>query len=1042
MLDDGKTSSLIDFFLTRADLATLDNALARALCYWPVYCSILDRVRCDESAQDRIRRWIESIKLNEVCKFAPSKTAPADDASTQESNQYVRWPVVLAILLGASCSLRVSNIEALSELVSGTSRLPTGTARYGFYYSFAAAFQRWISVHLESPPQHWTDAVAEVCKDCRARIEADDPARQIIDFFYDDVLKTRAAFRAVFGVCAKDIALLVTDDTDDAVTKAIGRAADVHLTSPFLAPPANGHPLPYGRSEDSRIRKLWGELIWFMWEIEDLAFVRSNVADHERTVHEYLSMNDQARSGADKSDTESVKAVHAAWDRLFHEVIYPNLRPFQFTLFVRASVSDGDDKDGNKIQFDTHLNLRDFGIKLPENEVWDKFWNEESGRKAVRRLGEIVGKLYEKGFPKEFFSRLQMAKLSSADPSQTFPFILFPDGEISFYYALDVAERKKSKIKNLLLKRVATVAADASVIAAISAKNGELSREAIWEWGGMPHGLLPREQEFPLHHRCAALVGAARMLLDEVKGNTFGKQAAGRVLDIFCKQGEPKAYLDGLLNDPVFAKSTTIEVGPRIEWEQEVMLRRDDPQCHTLFFLPIGNDKFGVPTAMIAGTLRGVEVRWMPFSSKRMVSYLLPLAYILRPLLDRMVHRVFLDKALKAARAEKEEDFRRTLESNVRNLFEQIDEISRSAARIQAEVSPAPIRFFAAHSRAIDRLFADGESTKIDETILTDWGLKPGDELAKLSPVVSPSGAGETQRWDYIAVHGSSDDNDGLPEIHKIKTTKALVLAAASVMQGNSLRNSFFRALWQEISSEDAADGVFRMLKRMLHRHHSYRDRTIAIGDLLVLLRLCALEADQRKGNLEISYDGLPIELGASWLTVWRMPPSDWKFVIGRPATSTTGADVARPMPVTPAAFLGAVARLLSEEMKIRVEGGDRADIRTVKVRVVDQTLEIRMDGNHHLPETQAWRAVDDNGKDRGLTSAFAIFEAAVGHLPSFIRTRDEAVLDGIDVPFVICDSTRILDNGVTGEFVSIRLSFPIQSVAKQGAGDHGGDGH
>ncbi|HEX8572886.1 MAG TPA: hypothetical protein VF759_09055 [Allosphingosinicella sp.] len=1029
--------SLSDRFLECVQLGDVDNALARALCYWPEYCSLLKIIFARPQVKQKVLGWLSDFDLDDCVSTAESALVPV---GSDNEHGYVRWRNVLLLLLAPACepaNEADAGVEVfrkaqnrLSDLYEERSK--HDPARFGFYYRFAAAFQAWVAQRYISEFPHW-GATAAVCQDCRGPGKVEDKVRAIVELLYDDVQKTRSTFRAVFGICAKDIGLVVECDGKE---KAIERAAQVTLNSPRLQVQASWQP--FAETALKADRRLWGELIWIMWEVDDLAFVRRNIAEHERTVHEYVTpkLNDVEEAKTENArEHEAIQAEkrEAAWNRLFDKFIYPYLRPFQFTLFVRSATSDGANANAD-VKFETHRNLVSQHIELPQRAPSDEYWRTESEAiSAIERLNDIVGALYEKGFPRAFFRRLQEVRLSSATPERTFPFILFPDGEISFYYALDIARRKAQRMANLAMCNVSAVSGTTDTINAIlSRETAGPAREAIWQKGEFPYGLLPEERAFPRHHRCAALVSAANMVIEDTHDAWVEEKKTARVLvETFCKQSGPSDYLKTVLDDPEFCFGGQTAPEVRVEWEPEVMVRRDDPQCHTLFFLPIGRDVDNVPTAMIAGTLHGVEMRWMPFSSKRMVSYLMPLAYILRPLLDRMVHGVFVEQALHAARAEKDRQLRGKLEEAIEGLFSQIDQVARSASRIQAEVTPAPIRFFSAQARVLDKLFLQDEVTEVHQSVLDRLDLDPKD-APRLVPR-APDRQGEIV-YEYKATHNMIGKiARELDSGEEVGVAKGLVAATASAMESDWLQESFFKPLISEVRTAEDANVTFGMLKRFLHRYHSLEERDLPIGDILVVMRLCALDVHRRhEAVINLTFNGTPLLPNDEWLKTWHLPAGQQvSFERKRERNAQKEEGMTPP---TSAKFLSALSRLLTEEMRpVARHGNEDASITEVNLgtRSDQSALLITMKGDRHLRDPSRLTLDSSETKERGLRSVFTTFAAAVGRSPAFFETRNVGLLEQVTDAFAICHETE-QRAGVAKEFqnIRIRLQLPLTTQA------------
>lgn len=1019
--------TLIEEFLK--DPGNLDRPIARALCYWPTYRALLVALALPKNATAKtaVATWINTL-LNEpdVCKPA-GPTGGINDLVAGAPC----WKKILAILLAGA----MGNDALQKGLVplyirenptnsdnggqgNGKADEPNDSAEgpkqgsaYHFYCRFAAAFQAWPAMNALRPPMEVGDVPF------RGNSSAENFDISIVDLFYDDVRRTRDAFHTIFGLSAKSIPMTYTKHRREGQTSgvALKYAADVDFTQATF----KGETCPY-----------WNELIWMMWEVEDLANLRTQTTCYEKTVQKHVkAWARKEEPGATFQQTEE------QWEKLFRQTIHPVLKPLQFTLFVRDDTGDVEDK-AQTVKFLTS-----------DGEVWktlaplcnalegDAHWFQpDEPATSLGHFNKVIKELYADGFPKYMFTNIAKSEFSATDADRTFPFIIIPDGEISLLYLLAIANRGKGGIRPI--REAAnhyTVFSDG-----VRSEAGD----AIWdEYDVSPFGVFPAGA-MPPHHRLASLMSVASMAGRGVRLSAY-ESAIKRIIENFkhWKNESPpvdlKVFLDRLLKDPKFKEQYSHE-NARVPYEPEIMLRRDDPHCHTLFFLPVGMSDEGIPAAMIAGTLRGVEVSWLPFVSKRLLAYLMPLASIFRPVLDHMVNHVFVEKAKSNAEsrasAQRQSELRKRIGEKVETLLDRIDDIALEATRIKSEITPLPMIFFGRSTLPLDKLFEQYSTTEVTDTALT--GLEvPNDHIdecvtAKVLENTTQRGrkVGRTYRrltrspLNYKCIHGT-DDRDGkisLPLNAEVPTAYGLIMAAASVVETPSA-TEFFIELYNEVKTAEGeqakqkAATVFQLLKRMLHKIHSSDEKTFSVAELLVAFRLCNSAIAIRYGN---AASGIGIFLGDKSI---RDNPLLEIFADHHGAKYTfdpfrLGARDA-PAP-TISGFFNALAEIITDSLV--PANGRGAAISSVKLTTTNSgSLEIRLNGDGQLADPRKLKTGGAERKRRGLRSAIAVIEAAVDHPHSFITCSSEIILDGMSEPFVIAH--------VSERFFQIRLRFKAQ---------------
>lgn len=678
--------ALIDEYvsaLTRAgSVASFDPALSRALLHWPAYCRLLDAVSGNEALGVGDAREAILSALKEILRSGSARNAehPTD------------WTLLLLTMTAAALPAgdpgsSVSEDHDLHRALYGlyaqsredqAGRRPFVTENIGFYYRFAAAFQDWM-VHHRSVAWYRCkqdkSPMPMVCRDCKAHLPPREPTRDALYLFYDNVLKTRTAFRAIFGICANDIKLEDIDGEDF-----------VDLPNDF----------PITLLPD---RRLWTETVWMMQEIEDLAYVHGHVHRYQRAIDKWLEREQSAQ--------RDIETLFTRW-------IYKKLRIRQITLFVRSL--KGTERAGH-IAFNSGKFVEDkLGIMLPSPPA------VQESDDRYERFVKVIAHLYKGVLPKKFFYDIEQVDVSATDRERTFPFILIPDGEINLYYALAL----QSKAGYQLNRNISEEDLDSLC----GSRDGG-SQANFWqadEWWNTrvgSGGVFPPNDD--CHHRCAALVAVANMCTESAprRLNGFAPEIDG-IREAFCPVGpdgetketasDPSTYIRRLLdktprNENSFERiiNTT-----RVSFLPEILLRADDRECHTLFFLPVGqrrqedNEDAYVPLAMIAGTLGGVEKRWLPFNSQRIVAHLYPLARILQPLIDKMSHDLFLQGEVEAKekldheeRRKQAEARRERIETQFKTMLNAIDTLSTAAAGIQKEIAPAPILFIETNSKEL-----------------------------------------------------------------------------------------------------------------------------------------------------------------------------------------------------------------------------------------------------------------------------------------------------------------------------------------------------
>ncbi|MCI0560970.1 MAG: hypothetical protein MN733_20990 [Nitrososphaera sp.] len=705
--------------------------LARALCYWPVYVQLFEKV-CKGGLSHRVAEAFTSLANNSWSKLASNGRKP-------------NWTFILIILL-TSTALGEPNNTINTRLHNLYKRTTQGKRtvfadglELSYYYRFAAGFQGWLAYHLTV---NWyrikqDTIVPRICMDCKAHVPHTEPTVELLYLFYESVSKTRGAFRSIFGIDAADVPL-----GDQKTNDNHNELLEVPLLSESWFPK---NPL---KEQAAAWKQLWSELIWMMQEVEGLAWAHANIGHAQRLVHRWIERPEKVEHSV------SDKEFWIAW-------LFKQLKVEQTTLFVRSH----SETKANRIGYDTQKSMREENIALPFG--WNSFSDtrdeSSNSRTDVDIFDQVITKLYGEGLEKQFFNSLIEPGLSSTNFEQNFPFVIIPDGEINLYYASIIAMRGVEERLQLITKATEIDelcrAHTGSFEQFWSQKGWWIPNNADERWGIFP---APVSGQEVLHHRCAAMLATTYMCMPstaidgteeaiddrETRMRLFQKQLAA-IRTTFCPVDEKGTLRSEvkqphvLLSEFIQQKDTLVLGGlapffridsVRIGFLPEILLRSGDRESSTLFFLPIGQEgrsgDMSVPAAMIAGTLRGVEKRWLPFNPSRVIAHLEPISHALRPMLDTMVHKALLQgelSRLETAKQRREAAEQKTknerLHTRLSEMIGAINLLNIHAIALQSETIPASTVLLDEDiSRSLDELFAldkPVEYGKDDPSVIT-----------------------------------------------------------------------------------------------------------------------------------------------------------------------------------------------------------------------------------------------------------------------------------------------------------------------------------
>jgi hypothetical protein len=795
----------------------IPGAIARALLYWPVYAELLQEIG------DKRNRYIP-----ECIKTVLTEISAANHAEPYDNRHSVDWTRLLWLMLAAAINDDDEEMHQLLHVFYRQSEGEYGRRLFrregiGFYYRFAAAFQDWIVYHRSAP---WyknknidDKRVPQICKDCKAHIPSGTPSLDILYLLYENVVRTRAVFGAVFGLCPHHIDL----EGDS--------AGSSEATVPLLKNFHQGEEVS---------KRLWAEIIWMMREIGELAYVHSIVHRAQRTVENKLRGKDD----------------EGAFQKLFEDVIYKKLHVQQITFFIRSLKDSG--YDGHVAFHGTDFVVQSLELDIPPSPRL----KAEPWKSRYDNFLNLVGSLYKNRLSKKFFKDVQAIETSATDKDRTFPFLLVPDGEVNFYHALALSAQKNKKLNTSHNWAV---------------DEGKYpSEELFWEaedwWtesgGSLTGGAFPEDSE-SLHHRCPALVSVAHMCggSQGTRMQRWGEHLS-KIRERFCpvdKDGTlrtdslpPSQSFSQLIDKDLKVASLSYVLGnARISFLPEILMRAEDEQCHTLFFLPVGMKGRGlsgaqetggeddldsyVPLAMVAGTLLGVEKRWLPFNSYRVVAHLYPLARMLQPMIDKMSHVIFLhgelearEKRIEVERHQQEKARREHLEKEFWTMEEAIESLAEAARRIKQELIPAPLILLDEDiSKDLsDRFFGRLEQklqyrVEIDsEDVVASCGEKKYGLIKK---------GEEFYFYPMHRLHELQDDKSG------VKYLNGLLTALSCQFQNHDIAKEFFDPLKDCLKDyEDHWKKAFLLLKDLIHRARDPQKKYITPWSILVPLCLLA----------------------------------------------------------------------------------------------------------------------------------------------------------------------------------------------------------
>ncbi|MFO1419002.1 MAG: hypothetical protein U1E83_10075 [Methylotetracoccus sp.] len=827
----------------------MPGAIARALLYWPVYAELLQEIG------DKPNKYIpECIKtvLTEI----------TNHAEPYDNRHSVDWTRLLWLMLAATVNDDDQEMHQLLLVFYRRSEGEYGRHLFcsegiGFYYRFAAAFQDWIVYHRSEP---WyknknidDKRVPQICKDCKAHIPSGTPSLDILYLLYENVVRTRDVFGEVFGLCPHHIDL----EGDS--------AGSSEATVPLLK---NFH------QADEVSKRLWAEIIWMMREIGELAYVHSIVHRAQRTVENKLRGKDD----------------EGAFQKLFEDVIYKKLHVQQITFFIRSLKDSG--YDGHVAFHGTDFVVKSLELDIPPSPRL----KAEPWKSRYDNFLKLVGSLYKNRLSKKFFKDVQAIETSATDKDRTFPFLLVPDGEVNFYYALALSAQKSKK-----LNTSHNWAVDKRIFP---------SEELFWEvedwWTesgeSLTGGAFPEDYEF-LHHRCAALVSVAHMC-----GGSQGtrmqrwREHLSKIQERFCpvdKDGTlrtdslpPSRFFSQLIDKDLEGTSLSDVLGnARISFLPEILMRAEDEQCHTLFFLPVGMKGRGlsgaqetggeddldsyVPLAMVAGTLLGVEKRWLPFNSYRVVAHLYPLARMLQPMIDKMSHVIFLhgelearEKRIEVERHQQEKARREHFENEFKTMKDAIETLAEAARKIKLELISAPLILLDPDtSKKLSGRFFGRERWKLtcpEVTDPTDKSTCCGDKVYGLTKKDNNFYFCPTHRLEDLQDNGSG-----------VKYVNGLLTAlSCEVHSTHDLAQQFFDPLKECVRHNDTWKRVFLLLKDLIHRAQDPQKKYITPWSILVPLCLLAKKESTVGDKVKITHDQQPL---------WQDNKVQWHYLMQIP---------------------------------------------------------------------------------------------------------------------------------------------------------------
>ena len=993
--------SLIDNF----NLTTLDEPTARALCYWPVYVGLMGKVQNDVSLNTQLLISLKDAKFEKE----------------------LDWISLLKILL--SSALDDSNYEIILNKLKGIfMRQEKGKSKPvdpddketpHFYYLFAASFQNWIIFHAHHTGKNINECKHDLCYSCKANVDGNDPSISMLDIFYKNCNKTYTTFKTIFGVSADETSFENTEDI---------YSSERDIT------------------EIIKIKNnLFKELKWLIKDIKYLVYVNSRIAEIEKIVEEGVKQGkppEEWNKSLIETSPLSNGEVHNIWDEYIKR-----LRILQLSCFIQ-----GEEPYGGKIKYNEVSQNKDIinGI-LPhfhyeENKEEWKYNNED-----LDIFYKIIGELYKEGFKKDFLG--SMEKMSPTDIKKARGIIFIPDGEITFFHLLyviyrliqgkDASFKGKRELQDL----------DSEWHSIIQDKKKlyvDEQGEIDWNRDGWWIKLTDTsyvtdifsEKKDEIASKCSALISYLYMTLDrKIELNSFPNagdffRIVEKVKDTFCKfdnriKINPANWLTEIINNLVRDFTSNVEVlkniidkYKRVQFLPEIILRKGDHKSHTLFFMPFGMEEGKLPMSMIAGTVRGVEANYLPFSSYRAFAHVYPVAQILRPIVTKMTKKAWEEikrKEIKNTEKKAESDVKLALfdriQSPLKNVIDSMRNNSNLLMYIDRQINPPwqaclnlsqaekVIKIF---DKSVSISYDDNKELKGIHDFETVYDKLSEDNKNKLK--LYP----EYFKW-LVKIISSSKDLDFPDEDARLDIVELIY--------------------WSLFDAEDSKKyDILRFLKTITYDVKDVNKR-IKFPQIL-FYSLLGLKRTTPDGSISFYLNNDKVLLTLSpntlnglnyflskWNTMYKT--NDDKFGDIMPTVKLFGN-------ISPGEFCGALAELIGEELH-----GEGKEVTFSNANIVplgNEHIGITINCDGVFPEDSIIRKVDDDRGEilyQGMRTTLKTIERSVGVQRKFVKSKPKDLTDCYH-PFVLfCNENKTTIRIVLGDIFSKHCNYTIGNFDK-----------